>query len=58
MIKTFKVSDLHKQYENETDEQKAARYAANKKRITDMVGAWDKFAKEFPEAAKQMRCAA
>lgn len=58
MIKTFKVSDLHKKYENETDEAKAARYAANKKRITDMVEAWDKFAKEFPEAAKQMRCAA
>jgi hypothetical protein len=58
MIKVFNVSALHERYANETDEEKTARYAANKKRITDMVEAWDKFAKEHPEAAKQMRCAA
>jgi len=58
MIKVFNVSSLHERYVNETDEEKAARYAANKLRIEEMIASWDKFAEEFPEAARQMKCAA
>lgn len=58
MIKSFNVSDLHKLYENETPEEKAARYAENKERTERMLRSWKEFSEQYPEIAKTMVCAA
>lgn len=58
MVRTFNVSELHKRYENETPEQKAARYAQNKERTERFLTSWKEFEAKHPEAAKTMVCAA
>lgn len=56
MIKTFNVSELHKRYENELPEEKAARYAENKARTERMLASWKEFSEQYPEIAKTMVC--
>lgn len=56
MIRSFSVSDLEKFYENETPEERAARYAANKERTERMLASWKEFEEKHPEIARTMVC--
>lgn len=55
-VPTFTLRNLNKQYENETPEQRSARYAANVKRTREFLDSWKKFEREHPELAKNMVC--
>lgn len=54
----FSAAALHKQYENESPEDKAARLEANRQRIEHFVKSWNEFREKYPEEARRMVCAA
>lgn len=56
MIRAFDLSELHKRYENESPEEKAARYAENKERTERFLNSWKAFEAKYPEHAKDMVC--
>ena len=56
MILPFNIDLINKMFENETPEERTARYAENKARTARYIASWRKFEEEFPEVAKQMTC--
>lgn len=58
MIRPIRMSDLHKIYENETPDQRAARLKANQERLEQWVKSWNEFKTKHPDLADNMVCAA
>jgi len=58
VIKPIRLSDLQKIYENETAEEREARYEANRQRTEKWLQSWKEFAEKHPEIANNMVCAA
>ena len=56
MTNKLRMQDFEKQYENETHDEREARYKANRERTLKLLAEWEEFRKIHPEIAESMVC--